>query len=621
MNPEISVIIPIHNAKGYLNDTIEYLKQQIFTDFEVVFVDDASEDGTTELLKGAIKNSGLSARVIELESNSGCGAARNIGIKASTGKYVMCLDADDYYYPQLLQQLYTAITVHGADVAVCCSIVHDHAEDTKRIFGQWRRINALKELKNNIFVCDNPIHFNGICDLIDYVAWSKMIRKDYLVENDLWFPHLEYYEDIAYSFNSVLQSKRTIFVAEPLIEYNRHSTGGMTSWIKPKEHYMVDAFNLVLTRLEECGCANVYIEMLNRALNNLEAQYSSGDTLLEDKELILKKICQRAYREWHIEEYETSGDIKVNTVGLFATAKELLGKDCTSLPPLLYGDKVILCAMSDPIRNTSALTVAWELKKYLEDSGLNATCLDDFEFNDSRNILGKADYLNKAFDDHDVKYIFDISGGDLANEILEYLDYDVISNSNAIYVGYSDLTVITNAIFAITGKKSLLYRINNLILDKSGTQQERFKDSFLCGGKEILSFKPFFYRGDKMEGVVIGGNIRCFLKLSGTDFLPDITDKLLFLESLNDNPDNIRACIAQLKQQGVFSKIKGLIIGTFGKKENENAVAIDKFILSQTPEDLPVVKTREVGHGYLSKAIVIGGYLKLDSDGECKWSI
>lgn len=120
---------------------------------------------------------------------------------------------------------------------------------------------------------------------------------------------------------------------------------------------------------------------------------------------------------------------------------------------------------------------------------------------------------------------------------------------------------------------------------------------------------------------MIGGNIRCFLKLSGTAFYPDFTDKLLFLESLNDNPDSIRANLAQLKQQGVFRGIKGLILGTWGKQENENAAMIDRFILSEVPEDLPVVKTREVGHGFLSKAVVIGGYLRLKSDGECKWII
>ncbi len=127
----------------------------------------------------------------------------------------------------------------------------------------------------------------------------------------------------------------------------------------------------------------------------------------------------------------------------------------------------------------TAHTVAKEVKKYLDKRGLNTICLDDLEFNLSKNSIGKSDYLNRVFGDRSVRYVFDVSGGDLANEVLEHLDYNCIAYSKAVFAGYSDLTVITNAIYARTGKKSLLYRINNLIMDQSGIQRERFPESFL----------------------------------------------------------------------------------------------------------------------------------------------
>ena len=66
-----------------------------------------------------------------------------------------------------------------------------------------------------------------------------------------------------------------------------------------------------------------------------------------------------------------------------------------------------------------------------------------------------------------------------------------------------------------------------------------------------------------MEGILLGGNLRCFLKLAGTPYFPDLDGKLLFLESLGGGPELIASLLAQLSQLGVFQKIAGLLLGTF----------------------------------------------------------
>ena len=110
-----------------------------------------------------------------------------------------------------------------------------------------------------------------------------------------------------------------------------------------------------------------------------------------------------------------------------------------------------------------------------------------------------------------------------------------------------------------------------------------------------------------MEGVVIGGNVRCFLKLAGTEYFPDTKDKVLLLESLGGEVPQMITYLNQLKQIGVFSKIKGLILGTFTTME-EKACKPDivELVKQYVSEDLPIVKTYEIGHGYNSRAIVIG---------------
>ena len=77
----------------------------------------------------------------------------------------------------------------------------------------------------------------------------------------------------------------------------------------------------------------------------------------------------------------------------------------------------------------------------------------------------RAEVLMSFYKNDEIKAIFDISGGDIANEILPYLDFDIIAKSGKQFWGYSDLTTIINAIYAKTGKSSVLYQLKNLVYE------------------------------------------------------------------------------------------------------------------------------------------------------------
>ena len=231
----------------------------------------------------------------------------------------------------------------------------------------------------------------------------------------------------------------------------------------------------------------------------------------------------------------------------------------------------------------------------------------------------RANTLMDFYKDDSISAIYDISGGDIANEILPYLDYDVIKNSNKVFWGYSDLTTVINAIYTKTGNPGVLYQMKNLVWDKSKEQIGRYYDyaeyayiNKKCNdttlkNMDLFKFNYEFVQGNSMEGVVIGGNVRCFLKLAGTEFFPDTKDKVLLLESLGGEVPQMITYLNQLKQIGVFSKIKGLILGTFTTmEENNHKPNIVELVKQYVSEDLPIVKTFEIGHGYNSKAIVIG---------------
>lgn len=227
-------------------------------------------------------------------------------------------------------------------------------------------------------------------------------------------------------------------------------------------------------------------------------------------------------------------------------------------------------------------------------------------------VTKRAQALMKFYMDDEIKGIFDISGGDIANGILPYLDYDFIANSPKIFCGYSDLTTVINAIYSKTGKESVLYQIRNLIYDKQEEQLAAFKNTVFNGRDDLFRIRYRFVQQKGMQGIVVGGNIRCFLKLAGTEFMPNLEGKILFLESYKGTVPQIETYLRQLQQLGAFKKAAGILLGTFTQMSAEKCVpTVETLVCETAGKDLPIAVTEDIGHGTDSKGIVIGRNLCL----------
>ncbi len=225
----------------------------------------------------------------------------------------------------------------------------------------------------------------------------------------------------------------------------------------------------------------------------------------------------------------------------------------------------------------------------------------------------RAEELMSFYKNKEIKAIFDISGGDIANEVLDYLDYDVIKRNYKPFFGYSDLTTILNALGSQTNEVNYLYQILNII--ESTVIRDSFKNTFMKNEQTLLEVKWKFLQGSSIEGEIIGGSIRCFLKLAGTKYFPEVYNKVLFIEGLGTSIEGLITHLAQLKQIGVFDKISGLLIGTFTKIEKEISVEeLFELVKEYIPEHLPVVKTSEVGHAKDSKVLEIGGMMNIKNE-------
>lgn len=240
-------------------------------------------------------------------------------------------------------------------------------------------------------------------------------------------------------------------------------------------------------------------------------------------------------------------------------------------------------------------------------------CLFEKESVESGSAAERAQALMDFYQDDSIKAVFDISGGDIANGILPYLNYEAIAAVDKLFWGYSDLTTVINAIYTKTGKPSALYQICNLLYEHGERQQEDFRDAVFGKGDALFSFPYEFLQGKGMEGVVVGGNVRCFLKLAGTAYFPDLEDKILLLESLGGTVAQMLTYFSQLQQLGAFEKVKGILLGTFTQMEQE-LCRPDVWSLLQwfVGPGLPVAKTAYIGHGTDARAIMVGEYRKFE---------
>lgn len=167
------------------------------------------------------------------------------------------------------------------------------------------------------------------------------------------------------------------------------------------------------------------------------------------------------------------------------------------------------------------------------------------------------------FKDKEVKAIICLEGGETCNTFIDLLDYEVIKENPKIFIGYSDVTVLLQAIYEKTGL--VTFHGPNFTGYEEFVAKEIYKEfenvfinnkleSFHSGNKKIV-------REGNVIGKTIGTNLGCMMYLLGTEYLPDMQDKILLIESYKTSPNECQRRFAHLKQYGIFDKIKGVIIG------------------------------------------------------------
>lgn len=266
---------------------------------------------------------------------------------------------------------------------------------------------------------------------------------------------------------------------------------------------------------------------------------------------------------------------------------------------------------------------------FLQNQGFKVTfsrnCREMNGFQSS-SVRSRVDDLHEAFADKNVKAVMACIGGFNANEILRYLDYELIKANPKILCGYSDITVLLNAVYAKTG--IVTYHAPHLaalgFLNEREYTKKYFSECMMC--KKPFVVKPSetarYYtvvQEGECEGEIIGGNLCTLNLLQGTPYMPDISNKVLFLEDDNIMGDYfvcefIRNLQSLLQINGADT-IRGIVFGRFDESCKMTEDMIRTIIKDKVSPDIPIIYGVDFGHVFPMISFPIGGKVSISAIG------
>ena len=268
--------------------------------------------------------------------------------------------------------------------------------------------------------------------------------------------------------------------------------------------------------------------------------------------------------------------------------------------------------------------------------GKNIEEIDEFN---SSSIKSRVSDLHKTFQDPKVKAVFAVIGGFNCNQLLRYIDWDIIKKNPKIFIGYSDTTALQNAIFAKTGLVTYSGPAWSTFGQKLYFEYtlEYFKKCLISDGEfaiepsENWTDDEWYKNQDKRElikndgwlvinkgeasGTLLGANLGTLKLLQGTEYFPNLKDSILFLEDDDESKAvHFDRDLQSLIHQPSFKGVKGIVIGRFQKTSEITNEKLIKIIKSKAElKNIPVIANVDFGHTSPIITFPIGGEVRMDT--------
>ena len=196
---KVSVIVPIYNVEKYIKKCLNSLVNQTLQEIQIILVNDGSKDKSGEIAKEYAQM--YKNKILYLEKeNGGLSDARNYGIPYAEGEYIAFIDSDDYIDENAYEEMYDKAKKENSDY-VECDFIWEYPNKNK--IDRYKEYTDLKEMFKNVRV----------------VAWNKLIKKEIILKNNLYFPKGLRYEDVEFTYKLIPFVNKFAYVNKPFIHY------------------------------------------------------------------------------------------------------------------------------------------------------------------------------------------------------------------------------------------------------------------------------------------------------------------------------------------------------------------------------------------------------------------
>lgn len=244
----LSVIIPIYKVEEYIDRCVKSVLNQNLKDIEIILVDDGSPDRCPEICDDyALKDSRI--KVIHKE-NGGLSDARNAGIDAATGKYIVLVDSDDFIVENSLEKI-IPFTKNNPDIIVC---------DGETI-GQEYRLRHFDEFRELSLSGDEFLHYAMIKGHMTMIAWLNIYKKDFLDKNSLRFRYGILHEDEEFTPRAFLKADSVVYSGVDFYRYVIRENSITTK--KDRSKNLKDLYNTL------CDLKPMYLTIENKVLKEI----------------------------------------------------------------------------------------------------------------------------------------------------------------------------------------------------------------------------------------------------------------------------------------------------------------------------------------------------------------
>lgn len=271
MKPKISVIIPCYNVELYISQCIESLVNQTIglENLELIFVNDASTDGTLDILLEYEKKYSENMMVINLTSNVKQGGARNIGMRYARAEYIGFVDSDDWVECNMYEILYRKVQEKAPDI-VGCGMIRNYLDGTST--------KILIDSAENFYVEKTIIEGGNEFPTLSGGVYTKLYKKSIILDNQIWFPEGLAYEDNYWGAIIALYVKTVIFVNEHLYHYRENPQSTTLKRNNIKHFDRLDIEIMKINKYKELGIFDKFYDKFE--INFLHLYYVNTMHLL-----------------------------------------------------------------------------------------------------------------------------------------------------------------------------------------------------------------------------------------------------------------------------------------------------------------------------------------------------